>query len=241
MELALWLLLGLTVTFAAGFLPRSQLGNAGKSLEPGGLSALGSEGHGKDAVAPKAGGLSPERPAQERGPSQSGEQGPERSSARAGRPRTRRCTCFTYKDKECVYYCHLDIIWINTPERTVPYGLSSYWGGLRSKRSLKPPTGRPQPPARTPWRCTCVDRGNQACVRFCSAAPAGRREDIDGLQAEEEVYTTPELSHLGVQDPVGLSATLGEFAILSIEMVINDQCVCGAMAIDAHNHCRKLH
>nr|6IGK_B Chain B, Endothelin-3 [Homo sapiens] len=21
------------------------------------------------------------------------------------------CTCFTYKDKECVYYCHLDIIW----------------------------------------------------------------------------------------------------------------------------------
>lgn len=27
--------------------------------------------------------------------------------------RARRCTCFTYKDKECVYYCHLlDIIWI---------------------------------------------------------------------------------------------------------------------------------
>ncbi|KAJ7404936.1 hypothetical protein WISP_142609 [Willisornis vidua] len=32
------------------------------------------------------------------------------------RPRARRCTCYTYKDKECVYYCHLDIIWINTPE-----------------------------------------------------------------------------------------------------------------------------
>ncbi|KAL7860149.1 hypothetical protein SRHO_G00152960 [Serrasalmus rhombeus] len=30
--------------------------------------------------------------------------------------RPRRCTCFSYKDKECVYYCHLDIIWINTPE-----------------------------------------------------------------------------------------------------------------------------
>ncbi|CAJ0930380.1 unnamed protein product [Ranitomeya imitator] len=30
--------------------------------------------------------------------------------------RERRCTCYTYKDKECVYYCHLDIIWINTPE-----------------------------------------------------------------------------------------------------------------------------
>lgn len=34
----------------------------------------------------------------------------------AVRGRARRCTCFTYKDKECVYYCHLDIIWINTPE-----------------------------------------------------------------------------------------------------------------------------
>lgn len=32
------------------------------------------------------------------------------------RHRARRCTCYTYKDKECVYYCHLDIIWINTPE-----------------------------------------------------------------------------------------------------------------------------
>ncbi|MEQ2233195.1 hypothetical protein ILYODFUR_019504 [Ilyodon furcidens] len=32
------------------------------------------------------------------------------------RRRSKRCTCYTYKDKECVYYCHLDIIWINTPE-----------------------------------------------------------------------------------------------------------------------------
>ncbi|CAL8254311.1 unnamed protein product [Arctogadus glacialis] len=30
--------------------------------------------------------------------------------------RPKRCTCYSYKDKECVYYCHLDIIWINTPE-----------------------------------------------------------------------------------------------------------------------------
>uniref|UniRef100_A0ACB8F6T9 Uncharacterized protein n=2 Tax=Sphaerodactylus townsendi TaxID=933632 RepID=A0ACB8F6T9_9SAUR len=30
--------------------------------------------------------------------------------------RAKRCTCYTYKDKECIYYCHLDIIWINTPE-----------------------------------------------------------------------------------------------------------------------------
>ncbi|XP_034027435.1 endothelin-1-like [Thalassophryne amazonica] len=30
--------------------------------------------------------------------------------------RPKRCTCYSYRDKECVYYCHLDIIWINTPE-----------------------------------------------------------------------------------------------------------------------------
>ncbi|XP_070758889.1 endothelin-3, partial [Enoplosus armatus] len=47
------------------------------------------------------------------------------------RRRAKRCTCYTYKDKECVYYCHLDIIWINTPENTVPYGMSSYQGSLR--------------------------------------------------------------------------------------------------------------
>lgn len=30
--------------------------------------------------------------------------------------RTRRCSCATFLDKECVYFCHLDIIWVNTPE-----------------------------------------------------------------------------------------------------------------------------
>lgn len=59
-----------------------------------------------------------------RGPSprssgQEQEPGPFGELAAKGGPvryRARRCTCFTYKDKECVYYCHLDIIWINTPE-----------------------------------------------------------------------------------------------------------------------------
>lgn len=30
--------------------------------------------------------------------------------------RTKRCSCATFLDKECVYFCHLDIIWVNTPE-----------------------------------------------------------------------------------------------------------------------------
>lgn len=36
--------------------------------------------------------------------------------AKEAKSRPKRCTCYSYKDKECVYYCHLDIIWINTPE-----------------------------------------------------------------------------------------------------------------------------
>ncbi|XP_053309801.1 endothelin-3 [Spea bombifrons] len=74
--------------------------------------------------------------------------------------RARRCTCYTYKDKECVYYCHLDIIWINTPERTVPYGLSNY----RAKRSTENAQGHSE----TMPRCSCEDAADKPCTRFCS-------------------------------------------------------------------------
>lgn len=30
-------------------------------------------------------------------------------------PRTKRCSCNSWLDKECIYFCHLDIIWVNTP------------------------------------------------------------------------------------------------------------------------------
>ncbi|NWV61180.1 EDN3 protein, partial [Malurus elegans] len=79
------------------------------------------------------------------------------------RHRARRCTCYTYKDKECVYYCHLDIIWINTPERTVPYGLSNYRGSFRGKRS----TGQTQSPSQPSPRCSCWDAHDKQCLQFC--------------------------------------------------------------------------
>ncbi|NXB97200.1 EDN3 protein, partial [Vidua chalybeata] len=79
------------------------------------------------------------------------------------RHRARRCTCYTYKDKECVYYCHLDIIWINTPERTVPYGLSNYRGSFRGKRS----TGQTQSAPQSSLRCSCSDAHDKQCLQFC--------------------------------------------------------------------------
>ncbi|XP_008282964.1 endothelin-3 isoform X2 [Stegastes partitus] len=78
--------------------------------------------------------------------------------------RSKRCTCYTYKDKECVYYCHLDIIWINTPEHTVPYGMSSYQGSLRMRRSAgtkRTMTGMEA------QRCVCTLQTDSGCSSFC--------------------------------------------------------------------------
>ncbi|XP_070706098.1 endothelin-3 [Pempheris klunzingeri] len=80
------------------------------------------------------------------------------------RRRVKRCTCYTYKDKECVYYCHLDIIWINTPEHTVPYGISSYQGSLRMRRSAGTEQGRSGPAAQ---RCVCTLQNDSDCSSFC--------------------------------------------------------------------------
>uniref|UniRef100_A0A667Z325 Endothelin-3 n=1 Tax=Myripristis murdjan TaxID=586833 RepID=A0A667Z325_9TELE len=79
------------------------------------------------------------------------------------RRRAKRCTCYTYKDKECVYYCHLDIIWINTPEHTVLYGMSSYKGSQRMRRSTG--TGRGRRGAAQ--RCVCALQTDSQCSSFC--------------------------------------------------------------------------
>ncbi|XP_035858172.1 endothelin-3 isoform X1 [Sander lucioperca] len=80
------------------------------------------------------------------------------------RRRSKRCTCYTYKDKECVYYCHLDIIWINTPEHTVPYGMSSYQGSLRRRRSAGTEQERRGAAAQ---RCVCARHADSNCSGFC--------------------------------------------------------------------------
>ncbi|XP_029286490.1 endothelin-3 isoform X2 [Cottoperca gobio] len=78
--------------------------------------------------------------------------------------RSKRCTCYTYKDKECVYYCHLDIIWINTPEHTVPYGMSNYQGSLRVRRSAGTEQGSRAAAAQ---RCVCTQHTDSDCSSFC--------------------------------------------------------------------------
>ncbi|XP_065255862.1 endothelin-1 [Emys orbicularis] len=76
--------------------------------------------------------------------------------------RSKRCSCSSLMDKECVYFCHLDIIWINTPERTVPYGLGA---PSRSRRSLEDTTPRKQPESSK--RCRCANQKDKRCLNFC--------------------------------------------------------------------------
>ncbi|XP_042740874.1 endothelin-3 [Lagopus leucura] len=152
MELGLLFLFGLTITSTAGSSPPRP-----RSLPAGGdprSAALGQKQREESGAAAVPGGGG-------------------RAKADGGvlRRRARRCTCYTYKDKECVYYCHLDIIWINTPERTVPYGLSNYRGSFRGKRS----TGQNQSISQPSFRCSCLDIYDKQCMQFCRRMQDRRR------------------------------------------------------------------
>ncbi|XP_035865888.1 endothelin-3 [Phyllostomus discolor] len=212
MELGLWLLFGLTVTSAAGSVP------AGRSGIPQVPPASRSEGDTEETVAmTTAWALSRGDPGQEQGPGWSGEQEAQRGPARR---RARRCTCFTYKDKECVYYCHLDIIWINTPEQTVPYGLSSYRGRVRGRRSAQPSPQSPQPSERT-RRCACAASHDPACVRFCTrtlavgrSAGASEKRDLGGAVPVRRTDGGPRARRSSGFP----AATLDVFVILSIRI-----------------------
>ncbi|XP_029370290.1 endothelin-1 [Echeneis naucrates] len=74
--------------------------------------------------------------------------------------RTKRCSCATFLDKECVYFCHLDIIWVNTPERVVSYGLGN---APRTRRAAPDSmaTGGGGP------RCRCSRENDNTCGNFC--------------------------------------------------------------------------
>ncbi|CAM4639031.1 hypothetical protein PO909_004104 [Leuciscus waleckii] len=89
------------------------------------------------------------------------------TSISAHHSRTKRCSCASFMDKECVYFCHLDIIWVNTPERTVSYGLGN---APRKKRSVTEPVVPKS-------RCKCADSKDKTCSSFCQPNNAIRYKD----------------------------------------------------------------
>ncbi|XP_039353944.1 endothelin-3 isoform X2 [Mauremys reevesii] len=164
MELGFLLLFGLTVTSSAGFSlpvprprPLAESGSGRGSRFPALREQAGAESPGRAA----AGGLLAGGGGKADGPG-------------APRRRAKRCTCYTYKDKECVYYCHLDIIWINTPERTVPYGLSNYRGSFRGKRSAGQLCKRTESLDWSLSRCSCLDIRDKQCMLFCTRTQDSR-------------------------------------------------------------------
>ncbi|XP_034092645.1 endothelin-2 [Gymnodraco acuticeps] len=78
--------------------------------------------------------------------------------------RTKRCSCNSWDDKECIYFCHLDIIWVNTPSKLLPYGLGSPLS--RRRRSAE--------------RCECLNSADKTCSRFCQKSSEKPRRNIVG-------------------------------------------------------------
>ncbi|POI31590.1 hypothetical protein CIB84_004659 [Bambusicola thoracicus] len=113
MELGLLFLFGLTITSTAGnpFFQKAAAPSDARYLtgHQRHHSAARGERRARGPVAEGAAGLESGAAAVPGG-------GRAKADGGVLRRRARRCTCYTYKDKECVYYCHLDIIWINTPE-----------------------------------------------------------------------------------------------------------------------------
>ncbi|XP_019284719.1 endothelin-2 [Panthera pardus] len=120
--------------------------------------------------------------------------------ARASHLRPRRCSCSSWLDKECVYFCHLDIIWVNTPGQTAPYGLGN--PPRRRRRSL-------------PKRCECSSGRDPACATFCHRRPKPEAVVVPGSGPPPDVFqagrTRPSAGEL-LQQLRDISAAKSHFA-----------------------------
>ncbi|XP_045914626.1 endothelin-2 [Micropterus dolomieu] len=85
------------------------------------------------------------------------------------RVRTKRCSCNSWDDKECIYFCHLDIIWVNTPSKILPYGLGSPLS-RRRRRSAD--------------RCECLNAADKTCSGFCHKSSENPRTTVVDPQLE---------------------------------------------------------
>ncbi|KAK1795046.1 hypothetical protein P4O66_010234 [Electrophorus voltai] len=87
----------------------------------------------------------------------------------AHRVRTKRCSCNNQMDSECHYFCHLDIIWVNTPRSIMAVHYNDLFFGLtlHSKITvygLGSPLARRR---RSAGRCLCANSADQTCSSFC--------------------------------------------------------------------------
>ncbi|XP_023268970.1 endothelin-2-like [Seriola lalandi dorsalis] len=91
--------------------------------------------------------------------------------------RTKRCSCNSWDDKECIYFCHLDIIWVNTPSKLLPYGLGSPLS--RRRRSAD--------------RCRCLNPADITCSSFCHKRSQNPGTDVVGPLGKSENINSDKL------------------------------------------------
>ncbi|XP_059205121.1 endothelin-1 [Centropristis striata] len=101
--------------------------------------------------------------------------------------RTKRCSCATFLDKECVYFCHLDIIWVNTPERVVSYGMGN---APRARRAVADSMATSRGP-----RCQCVRQNDDTCRNFCRLENHLRYETSPDSPAEGDGCAGAQCKH----------------------------------------------
>ncbi|KAK7147097.1 hypothetical protein R3I94_009824 [Phoxinus phoxinus] len=101
------------------------------------------------------------------------------------RVRSKRCSCNNQLDSECHYFCHLDIIWVNTPSKTSVYGLGSPLA--RRRRS----TGR----------CFCANPADRTCNSFCHYSSENPTIMLEHpSEPVHEKQETPKSDHLTGQN-----------------------------------------
>ncbi|KAM9775719.1 endothelin-1 [Syngnathus typhle] len=118
--------------------------------------------------------------------------------------REKRCSCATFLDKECVYFCHLDIIWVNTPERIVSYGLGN---APRKRRSVQVATAT----ASGRSRCRCLHQGDLTCTDFCQREETSVKNEIpsdEGPELEADTSKTKSMNNQRRAPPPRISAAV---------------------------------
>ncbi|XP_078084786.1 endothelin-1 [Mustelus asterias] len=129
--------------------------------------------------------------------------------------RSKRCSCSSFLDKECIYFCHLDIIWINTPERIVPYGLGS---SPRVRRSVKKNLASL---AELRPRCECSNQEDVVCWRFCEDGQQTSRFSITIKVQQNHLEKASDRISRNKQDCTGLKCVYQHLNVIKLEPADN--------------------
>ncbi|XP_051577819.1 endothelin-1-like [Myxocyprinus asiaticus] len=144
--------------------------------------------------------------------------------------RTKRCSCNNQLDSECHYFCHLDIIWVNTPSKTTDYGLGSPLAHRRRSTS----------------RCFCANPADQTCNIFCRYSSAimllhpsepVREKQEQPISDNLTALNDTENASLGLL-VLGESSSLGALSDIRLSDILRNLIRARASAMEKKTHTR---